>query len=521
MSGPSFGAMTRPGSSTTSTSAIVLGSIKGGRDRKAWTWPAFLGVLALAFGAAGWVGFRQIAVLESSLQRSDTLLVDARAQILGLKKSLSGTGSHRGVSDVLLRLSGSNTIGDELVPLLAQGWLASLGGSQSRIAIDSALPERRQASALFAGIPVPQKVEILAKGSGTAFEHLRNGLCDLGMSSRPVSEADLEAFEAEGILDMAPPRSEHVIGLDAIAVVVHPGNPATSLTMAEVRDIFTGRIADWSELGLGMSGPIHLVGRDANSGTHGFFKEVALAKADYGAGVVQYPSHAQVSSKVTEDPQAIGYVSFPYVAKTKALALREGSGPPVYPAVFAVRTEEYPLSRRLYLYEEANSTNVLAREFLEFTLGPGGQALVEKAGFVPLAIEVGTSGSRSAERLPGALREQLQRCERLSTTFRFGKDGKLDSRGRRDMERLRLILAQSRPGARLFFVGYCDSGSDPAADLGRSRVLAEQVRAEWLREGGAGNLQVLSGGSWMPLADNGSAEGRLRNRRVEVWIHAR
>lgn len=511
--------MTRPGSSTTSTSALVLGSLGGKQERKAWHWPILCTTLALVVGAGGWLGMRHLDALESRMVRSDTLLLEARAQILGLKKSLSG--SERGSSDVLLRLSGSNTIGDELAPLLAQSWLSDLGGTQARIALDSTLPEHRQATARFAGIEGMQKVDVLARGSGTAFEHLRKGLCDLGMSSRPVSESDLEAFEAEGILDMAPPASEHVIGLDAIAVVVHPGNPATSLSMAEVRDIFTGKVVDWSSLGLGMSGPIHLVGRDANSGTHGFFKDVALAKAEYGAGIVQLPSHAQVAAKVMEDPQAIGYVSLPYVAKTKALALREGSGPPVYPAVFAVRTEEYPLSRRLYLYQEAGSTNVLAGEFLEYALGSKGQALVEKAGFVPLAIEVGTRENRSADRLPAALREQLQRCERLSTTFRFSKDGKLDSRAKRDMGRLQDILAQSRPGARLFLVGYCDSGADPVEDLSRSRALAETVRAEWVHQGGTGSAQVLAGGSWQPLSSNGTAEGRARNRRVEVWIHSR
>jgi phosphate transport system substrate-binding protein len=459
--------------------------------------------------------------MEARLAKSDSSLVQAQVNVLDLKKSLSGTAHNGRVSDVLLRLHGSNTIGDDLAPLLAQGWLTSLGGMNSRIGTDSSLPETRMVSAAFAGVTTLQKVDILAKGSGVGFDHLRSGACDLGMSSRAISEADLEAFESEGILGMAPPASEHVIALDAIAIVVHPGNPATSLSMAEVRAIFTGEISDWSALNLGMSGPIHLTGRDETSGTHGFFKDVALGGKGYGPGIVRFVAHEQVRQKVMEDPQAIGYVSLPYVGKSKALGLREGNGPPVYPAVFAVRTEDYPLSRRLYLYEDASSSHLLAHEFLEFTLGAKGQALVEKAGFVPLAIEVGSHGAKLDERLPGALREQLQRCERLSTTFRFGKDGKLDSRARRDMERLRTILAQSQAGARLFFVGFSDSSADPAADLARSRAHGEQIKDAWLREGGSTNVQVLAGGSWRPLASNATVEGRMRNRRIEVWIHSR
>jgi phosphate transport system substrate-binding protein len=479
------------------------------------------GLVVLAMAVLGWLGIQRMNALEARIQKNDAQLVQAQINVLNLKKNLSGAGAKTAASDVLLRLHGSNTIGDELAPLLAQGWLASMGGGDARIGQDSAAPENRMASARFTGVEVVQKVEILAKGSGHAFEHLRSGTCDLGMSSRPISESDLEAFEAEGILDMAPPGSEHVIALDAIAIVVHPGNPATSLSMDDVRRIFTGEIVDWSSLNLGSSGPIHLVGRDAKSGTHGFFKEVALGGKAYGTGIVEFPAHSQVAAKVLEDPQAIGYVSLPYVNKVKALGLREGNGPPVYPAAFSVRTEDYPLSRRLYLYEEANSTHLLAHEFLEFALGPKGQTLVEKAGFVPLVIEAGTREPALDDRLPGALREQLQRCERLSTTFRFGKDGKLDSRAQRDMERLRTILAQSNAGARLFLVGFSDSTGDPTVDLSRSRALAEQVREVWIREGGTKSLQVLAGGSWHPLASSTTAEGRMRNRRIEVWIHSR
>lgn len=474
-----------------------------------------MGLAGLAAGAV--LGFQSLQRLEARISSQDSLLRRGDARLLDLKRKFSGDAAR---SSVLLKLHGSNTVGDELAPLLLQGWLASMGGQEARIVRDSLHPEQIAVSARLGSDSARLGVEVLAKGSGTAFENLKAGSCDIGMSSRPIKDKDLEAFESAGILDMAPPSSEHVIALDAIAVVVHPGNPAVSLTLEQVRGIFSGKIVDWSELNVGKSGPIHLLGRDGNSGTQSFFKDVVLGEDDFGEGYKGFSSHVQVASLVMEDPQSIGYVSLPYIAKTKALALRDGSGPPLYPASFAVRSEDYPISRRLYLYLPGQSTNLLAKEFLDFAHSAAGQALVAKSGMVPLEIEVGGGDAKDDSRLPAALREQLRQGERLSSTFRFTATGRLDSRADRDLERLKQILAL-HPASRLHFVGFSDSTGNPDRDLEVSRELAETVRKAWTTEGGSRNVTAMAAGSWLPMATNRTDAGRLRNRRVEVWITAR
>jgi len=459
--------------------------------------------------------------LAASVKRADSLANSAQGRLFTLQKRLSG-GASDARGDVLLRLHGSNTIGDELAPEMARQWLLALGGSSARVRRDSLQPENIRIQASFFGEPRPQAVDVVARGSGVGFEHLVDRSCDLGMSSRPIKDEDLEAFEAVGMLDLAPPASEHVIGLDAIAVVVHPGNPVAMLSMETLAQLFDGTITDWSQVPGGPQGPVHVLVRDKKSGTRSFFKDVALHGHEFVETAREFSRHTELVAQVMNDPNAIGFVSLPFVAKSKALALRDGSGPPVYPAAFAVRTEDYPLSRRLYLYLPARSTHLLGREFVEFCLGATGQDVVAKAGFIPLGIEVARGGEHALDKLPSDLADVLKRCERLSCTFRFEKDGTLDSRGRRDLDRLQQILSGERAGGKVNFIGFCDSTGSPEKDLARSLALAQKVRKEFaLHQQSEGALATLAGGPFLPTASNATPAGRERNRRVEVWIQPR
>ena len=511
--------MSKTGSTAGSTSRFVAGEIRKKKDWKTWLPWVLLAAMALAGGSGfAWL-CQRTERLEQADHRSDSLVLDANRKLFSLRKSLSAViPDPRG--DMLLRLHGSNTIGDELGPDLARAWLSELGGQAVAERRDSAHAPTLRLEANFPGEPHPQVVEVEAKGSGTAFDHLKDRSCDIGMSSRPIKDEELEGLESAGILDMAPPASEHVIGMDAIAVVVHPGNPLSTLDLQTLSEIFSGTLTDWSQVPGAMQGPIHVINRDARSGTRSWFQEVVLHGAPFAKDAREFASHAEVIQAVRQDPSAIAFVSLPFASKAKALALRDGSGPPVYPGAFAVRSEDYPLSRRLYLYWPARSSHLLAREFIEFCLGTKGQELVSRDGFLPLKIDISAEKVAGAERLPADLAALLQRDERLSCTFRFTASGRLDSRGQRDLGRLRQILSEGRLAARVHLVGFCDSTGNPEADMARSRELAERLAQEpTLRMGIP--VEALGGGPWRPLASNATPAGRERNRRVEVWIQPR
>jgi len=133
---------------------------------------------------------------------------------------------------VLLRLQGSNTIGEKLAPMLVQAFFASEGNVDIQVQ-PGANPVERTVLAREANKASAVAAEVKAHGSATAFTALETGAADVGMSSRPINSAEIERL-APKLGDLTQPGAEHVLGLDGIAVVVNPGNPITALTVEQV-----------------------------------------------------------------------------------------------------------------------------------------------------------------------------------------------------------------------------------------------------------------------------------------------
>jgi len=115
-------------------------------------------------------------------------------------------------------------------------------------------------------------IMIAAHGSSTAFDGLATGGADIGMSSRPAKPEEVDRLKALG--DLLGPASEHVVGLDGLAVIVHKSNPISTIGKDQLTAIFAGQVTDWSQLGAaarGKTGPIALLARDNKSGTFDTF----------------------------------------------------------------------------------------------------------------------------------------------------------------------------------------------------------------------------------------------------------
>ena len=169
-----------------------------------------------------------------------------------------------GSGDYLLRLSGSNTIGSQLGPMLVKAWLTAKGATdikdETRSGPDGKPIPEQVITAQLGGKTV--EVEVKAHGSATAFKDLGSGNADIGMASRAIKDDEVAQLSALG--DMRGRASEHVLGLDGIAVVVPQSSPLQHLTMAQLKGLFTGQTTDWSMVG-GASGPVHLYARDDKS----------------------------------------------------------------------------------------------------------------------------------------------------------------------------------------------------------------------------------------------------------------
>ena len=222
------------------------------------------------------------------------------------------------------------------------------------------------------------------------------------------------------------------------------------------------------------------------------------------------------------DPGGIGFTSLPNIRKSKGLAIAEEGAGAIFPNFFTVATEDYPLSRRLYLYTETNPSRPIVRDFVEYTHSKAGQILVKDLGFVDLNIKsfVADAIDSAGIKKGGLLRqyaETIQDAERLSLNFRFKNNlTVLDNRGMRDLDRMVNYL-QEATKKKIILTGFADNAGEYEHNRFLALERAETVAKE-LRSRGIAINKVISAGEELPVASNTSDQGREKNRRVEVWI---
>jgi phosphate transport system substrate-binding protein len=413
----------------------------------------------------------------------------------------------------VVRLRGSSTVGSALAPRIISAFLAEANATDVVTKEGGKSENRTIVTAKIAGKDVRFVVHF--PGSSAAFDCLEKDTCDVGMSSRPITEA--ESARIKGSADMTHEDSEHVLAMDGIAVVVNRTNRVQKLTVKDVGAIFRHEITNWSQVG-GANTEIHLVSRDKGSGTYQSFVDLALGGRDVATEKTKVVlDNEAIAAAVKQDDAAIGFVGLPYVGETRALAIQDGEGAPLVPTTFSVSTEEYAFARRLFFYTEGAPKKPLAAKLIAFALSDAGQAVIAQSGFVALDIRAGQA--QLPADAPEAYAKAVSGAQRLSFDFRFkGPTNKLDPRSVRDVDRLARFLRVASSKARaVSLFGFTDgSTADPKnVELSKQRATAIALL---LRDRGI-EPQVVEGfGGMMPLAPNDSVEGRRKNRRVEVWV---
>jgi len=242
------------------------------------------------------------------------------------------------------------------------------------------------------------KIEIEGKGSSTAPPALIEGTSNFGPMSRKMKDKEVDAFEAQfGYKPVQLPTS-----IDMLAVYANKDNPIKGLTLQQVDAIFSksrnlgasSSIDTWG--GAGLKGewsnvPISLYGRNAASGTYGYFKKNALGKGDYKDSVKEQPGSSSVVQGVASDKGGIGYSGIGYkTADVIAVPLAEAEGEPFIPADPAY-AGEYPLARFLWLsvnYKPGSKLDPLRAEFIKYIFSKEGQEAVLKDGYIPVSAEI-------------------------------------------------------------------------------------------------------------------------------------
>lgn len=410
----------------------------------------------------------------------------------------------------LFRMTGSNTVGAELAPLLVKGYLQSLGATEIR---QRSAGERHWIGALLDGRAV--EVPIVALGSSTGFKALDSDTADIGMASRKIKPKEVKMLERFG--KVASAEAEHVIGLDALVVAVHPDNPISQLTIAQLGRIYSGEIRNWRELG-GADLPIRPLHRDTQSGTRATFDaEVFGGGRPTAAGIYEVSGNAETRELVLRRPGAIGYLPYADAAGVRKVAIKAGNLAAVVPDRGIIATEDFPLTRRLYLYKNPGQYKPHVDKFLHFAESEQGQELVAETGFInltPVALKM-----TPYPNAPQAYRALMESGKRLSISFRFTNgSSELDSRALKDLRRLETYMEDSERQLDLTLVGFSDRKSnDNIADL-ISRFRALKVQGALLRDHELGDNRILALGAFAPLTTN-REHAPVKNSRVEVWIN--
>jgi phosphate binding protein len=461
---------------------------------------AFLGVL----GVAGWLG----------LERYRARAADAPPLAASVSPSPSASSSGGRTGDgavVLARLHGSNTIGEQLAPALVEAYLQHRAGvsAVARSATGDAAVRIEAHPAGGAALAI----DIEARGSGTGFKDLAAGAADLAMSSRRVEAEEAKTLAARG--DMTSAACENVLALDGIAIIENPSNPVARIDKGALAKIFAGETTRWREVG-GRDAPIAVYARDEKSGTLDLLKSLVLGGRSIAPGAKRFGSSDELSAAVAADANGIGFVGVGAVRSSRPVMLDGMGGPPLVPSPATIAAEEYPLTRRLYLYTPADASADV-RDFVEFALSDDGQKVVAQVGFVDLRPTCEPPTSTCAHCSHDYTAATAGAC-RVSAALRFDADsGQLDARALRDLQRLGLLMRRSEYATKGIVLAAFGSGSTKADALARSAADADAIAVQ-LRARGLRVVSAKGYGADNPIADDAAPAGRERNRRVELWL---
>ena len=210
------------------------------------------------------------------------------------------------------------------------------------------------------------KINYTGSGSGAGIEGATSGTCDIGLSSRALTDEE----KAAGAV-------ENIVALDGVAIVVNPANGVENLTVDQIAKIFTGEITNWSEVG-GSDGEIAVFGREAGSGTRGAFEEI-VGVVDSCKYTNEYSSTGDVIGNVASNPNAIGYASLSAVDDTVKAVKVNG----VAPSEDTVKDGTYEIQRPFVMVtKEGTELSEAAQAFLDFAMSADSAEYIAAAGAV-------------------------------------------------------------------------------------------------------------------------------------------
>ncbi len=260
-----------------------------------------------------------------------------------------------------------------LLVTISTGTISAAGKTITIKGSTTVLPIAQATAEVFMEKNPAINISVQGGGSSVGITSLIDGTCDIADSSRQIKTEEIEKARSKGVN-----VNEIRIAMDGIAIIVNPKNRITAITKQQIKDIYTGKISDWSELG-GTPGKIVVLSRDTSSGTYEAFEVLALNKEKVRADALINASNQAIASTVGTTPGAIGYVGHGYLTKK----VRDLTVDGIKCTKENILSGKYGLSRPLFMYTN-NKPSGDIKKYIDFVLGKEGKKIVEEEGFVGL-----------------------------------------------------------------------------------------------------------------------------------------
>ena len=275
---------------------------------------------------------------------------------------------HMGKRGAVLTFIAALMIGAVALTTVACGGGGSGGGGLSGKITESGSttvqPVAEKLATAFTKDNPNAKVVIQGGGSSAGIKACNDGTVDIGAASRELTASD-------------PTLVTHLLARDGIAVITNPDNSISGLTKQQVRDIFSGNITNWNQVG-GADKKIIVISREEGSGTRTAFEDMVMNKQLITSDAILQTSTGTIKTAISGTPYSIGYLSLGYTdANIKTLAI-DG----IACTEENAKSGAYPIVRPLYFLTKAQPDGVV-KEFIDFCLGAEGQAIVVSEGYLP------------------------------------------------------------------------------------------------------------------------------------------
>lgn len=411
-------------------------------------------------------------------------------------------------------MAGSNTIGKSLAPRLVETFMEAEGCSNIRETRSKAIDDGKEHEIITIDCRINSNsysVTIKPWGSNYALKFLLGDeSADIAMMSRRIDNKDIATFPTASGLRTRD--SEHVIGLDAIAIIANQQSTMQSVSIPHLRKIFSTGLDDEGK-------QYKLFSRDSKSGTYDTFVSLVMNKQPIFREATLLEDSDELVKDVASRPGALGYVSLAAAERggVSILPIRSTVASAIFrPNRFTIKSEDYPLTRRLYFYINKFTSNQKVTKFVDFVSGTEGQRVVDANDFVSQSLLADSSEEHATK-----CTSLFAGSKALSTKFRFETGSNLlDSKAAADLSRLKDYLnSQSISPSRVLLLGFADNDGSKSTNEILSENRASEVALQ-LRQVGIiiDNNNIKGYGSSYPVASNENEEGKAKNRRVEVCV---